>query len=396
MTGTYDPRLIALSVLLAVLTAFAALNLVQRVTVSRGLPARGWLMLGALATGAGIWSAQYFAMLALILPVPVVYHLPTMLFALGFSVLVCLFPLWIASGPRISGGRLFVAGVCMGLGVAIVHYTGLFSMQIVPAVFFDPKQFTFSLAVSAIACWLAMWLAFWLRQGQTLLILLARAGAGMLIGAGISGMFFAGLAAARFAPDSYSLGAAADPAADGGDGVLLVIAVAAALLMLVTTILTCIDHARSQPVVETRPAPAAPVDAATLEARFAELHESALETGHLMALMVVGIDAPPGAPEASEAPICEEAARRLATLLRPGDVVAGVELGEFVLLLPGLTEAGLVERIAVRVREEIGREMQVAGSAVTVQPRLGFSLCPADGEDLDTLLRVARSPRTAT
>jgi NO-binding membrane sensor protein with MHYT domain len=392
MTGTYDPRLIALSVLLTVLTAFAALNLVQRITSLRGAPARGWLCAGALAVGGGIWSAQFFAMLAFSLPVPVVHHLPTMLFSLCMAVLMCFFPLWIASGPLISGMRLAVAGLCMGIGLSAVHYTGLFAMQIVPAVFYDGELFAASIAMAAAACWIAMWLAFALRQGRTLPMLLARAGAGALIGAGISGMFFTGLAAARFDPDTYSLGAAGGEVAATDDGTLLVLAVSAALLLLILATLSCIDHARAPEAPAPR-APAVTGDAEQLEARFVELHEAALSSGHLVAMIAVGFDNPAhGVPERS-APIEQEVARRLAALVRPGDFVARINDDEFVLLLGGLVEGGIVERIAARVREEISREVMVDDTPLLLAPRVGTSLCPADGEDLDTLLRVARVAR---
>lgn len=392
MTGTYDPRLIALSVLVTVLTAFAALNLVQRITTLRGGPARGWLLTGAVAVGGGIWSAQFFAMLSFTLPVPVVHHLPTMMFSLGLAVMMCFFPLWIASGPLISGVRLAVAGLCMGIGVAAVHYTGLFAMQIVPAVFFDGEQFAASIAMAAVACWLAMWLAFVLRQGRTLLILLARAGAGALIGAGISGMFFTGIAAARFDPDSYSLGAAGARDPSGADGTLLVMAVAAALLLLIVTILSCIDHAHVPEAPASRPA-ADVGDEETLEARFVELHESALSSGHLVAMIAVGFDNPAHGDAERSAPIEQEVSRRLASLVRPGDFVARINDDEYVLLLGGILDGAIVERIAGRVREEIGRDLVQGDATLQLSPRVGASLCPADGEDVDTLLRVARVAR---
>jgi NO-binding membrane sensor protein with MHYT domain len=387
MTGTYDPRLIALSVLLAVLAAFTALNLVQRVALMRGLPERAWLLFGAVATGAGIWSAQVFAMLAFSLPVPVVHHLPTMLFSLGFAVLVCFFPLWIASGPRITGVRLAVTGLCMGIGLAAVHYSGLFAMQIVPAVFYDAKLFTASIAIAAVACWILVWLAFVLRQGRNLPILLARAGAGALIGAGISGMFFAGIAAARFAPDSYSLGAVIGPSpVDGGDRALIILAVGAALLLLAVAMLTSIDHARAPPAPAPGAQQAEAGDVAQLEVRFAELHEGVLSSGHLVALAAITADTAVPA-------IMQEVGRRLLALVRPGDFVARTAEDEFVLLLAGLGEAGQLERIAGRVREELGREMQLEDETVQLVPRVGTSLCPRDGEDLDTLLRIARAAR---
>jgi NO-binding membrane sensor protein with MHYT domain len=69
LAGTYDYRLVALSVLIAVLASYAALDLAGRVTAARGRRRFIWLVGGATAMGMGIWSMHYIGMLAYSLPV---------------------------------------------------------------------------------------------------------------------------------------------------------------------------------------------------------------------------------------------------------------------------------------------------------------------------------------
>jgi NO-binding membrane sensor protein with MHYT domain len=64
MLGSYDYRLVALSVVIAGLAAYAALDLAGRVTSARGAARRHWLAGGATAMGIGIWSMHYVGMLA--------------------------------------------------------------------------------------------------------------------------------------------------------------------------------------------------------------------------------------------------------------------------------------------------------------------------------------------
>jgi two-component system, sensor histidine kinase and response regulator len=73
MAGSYDYRLAALSVLIAVLASYAALDLADRVTAARGTTRALWLGGGATAMGISIWSMHYVGMLAFRLPVPVQY-----------------------------------------------------------------------------------------------------------------------------------------------------------------------------------------------------------------------------------------------------------------------------------------------------------------------------------
>ena len=64
LAGSYDYRLVALSVFIAMLASYAALDLGGRVTASRGRLRLVWLAGGATAMGMGIWSMHYIGMLA--------------------------------------------------------------------------------------------------------------------------------------------------------------------------------------------------------------------------------------------------------------------------------------------------------------------------------------------
>src|SRR5713226_2670988 len=82
LLGSYDYRLVALSVLIAVLASYAALDLAGRVTSARGGARSVWLGGGATAMGIGIWSMHYVGMLAFRLPVTVMYDWPTVIASL--------------------------------------------------------------------------------------------------------------------------------------------------------------------------------------------------------------------------------------------------------------------------------------------------------------------------
>src|ERR1035438_278263 len=79
LAGFYDYRLVALSVLLAMVASYAALDLAGRITSARGPVRSIWLTGGAAAMGLGIWSMHYVGMLAYSLPVVVLYDWPTVL-----------------------------------------------------------------------------------------------------------------------------------------------------------------------------------------------------------------------------------------------------------------------------------------------------------------------------
>src|SRR3954467_13731339 len=107
MNASYDYRVVALSVLISEVGAYATLDLAERIKASRG---GGWLWLigGAAASGISTWSMHYTGMAALTLPVPVVYHWPL--------VIVCYLPAAVTAGI----GLTFVATRRLGWVRAVV------------------------------------------------------------------------------------------------------------------------------------------------------------------------------------------------------------------------------------------------------------------------------------
>ena len=76
ISGGYDQALVAMSILLAMVASYAALDLAGRVTSAQGRARAIWLCCGATAMGFGIWAMDYIGMLALIMPMPVLLSLP--------------------------------------------------------------------------------------------------------------------------------------------------------------------------------------------------------------------------------------------------------------------------------------------------------------------------------
>src|SRR5260370_3105133 len=68
MASSYDYRLVALSVIIAIFASYAALELAGRTTAARGRVRLAWLTGGATAMGVGIWSMHYTGMAAIAMP----------------------------------------------------------------------------------------------------------------------------------------------------------------------------------------------------------------------------------------------------------------------------------------------------------------------------------------
>src|SRR2546429_2118258 len=61
VTGTHNPYLVALSILVAAFASYTALDLGGHVAAARGLARRVWLGAAAITMGGGIWSMHFVA-----------------------------------------------------------------------------------------------------------------------------------------------------------------------------------------------------------------------------------------------------------------------------------------------------------------------------------------------
>src|ERR1700733_5726181 len=138
LSGVYDHRLVTLSVILAILPAYAALDLAGRATAARGWRRRAWLGCAALAMGSGIWAMHYVALEALRLPVPVDYDWPTVLFSLLVAIAASFLALSFVSRPEIGRSTAIAGSVCMGAGIAATYYIAVDAMRLPATSVYSP------------------------------------------------------------------------------------------------------------------------------------------------------------------------------------------------------------------------------------------------------------------
>lgn len=198
LTGSYDPILVALSVVIAIMAAYAALDFARRVTFARGAARLLWLSGGAMAMGFGIWSMHYMGMVALRLPIPVQYDWPTVVLSLIAAITASAIALFVVSRPKMGWGRALVGSVAMGSGIAIMHYTGMAAMRMSAMCSYSVPVVALSVFLAVGISLVALWLTFRIRRDRTSWRKTASA---VVMGLAIPVMHYTGMAAARFTSD---------------------------------------------------------------------------------------------------------------------------------------------------------------------------------------------------
>jgi diguanylate cyclase len=200
MVGTYDVTLVLASYGVAVASSYAALDLGARIAFFDGKHELFWLGASALAMGSGIWSMHFIGMAAFSLPVALTYDLSLTLLSWTAAVLVSLLALYIISRSHLTIWGIGGGGAVMGIGICIMHYSGMWAMRMSPVIRYDDALFSDSVGIAVLASAAALFICFSARQLPTGKLVPARLAAALLMGGGICGMHYTGMAAAQF-PD---------------------------------------------------------------------------------------------------------------------------------------------------------------------------------------------------
>ncbi len=198
---TWDSVLVTVSLIVAFIAAFTALDTAGRVAVSRGYLAKMWLVGGGTAMGIGIWAMHFIGMLAMMMPMTMRYDIPLTVISLVVAILASIFAFAQGvQGSHLTRRRLIRGTLILGSGVVMMHYIGMNALMIEPAIRWDALLVAVSVIIAYVASGAALWLAFHLRQGESMLMM--RVCAALVMGIAIAGMHYTGMAAAEYSMPS--------------------------------------------------------------------------------------------------------------------------------------------------------------------------------------------------
>ncbi len=404
LIGSYSPTLVIISLCVAILASYTALDLTGRIATAKGRAVHWWTAGGAFAMGVGVWSMHFIGMLAFKLPIDLGYDLPITLLSLLIGILSCGFALWLVSQARLPAWQLAFGALVMGAGISAMHYTGMAAMRMQPGIDYDPALFGASLCIAVGASGAALWIAFRLRQ-HTPYVRLIRGGAAVIMGIAIVGMHYTGMAAAQFPECSFCGAAVNGLRGNGLDNLVLITTLAVLCIALLTSILDARLEARTANLAQS-------LTEANRELTQLALHDtltglpnrvlladridqgmSRVDTeGGCLALMFIDLD---GFKPVNDAfghhmgdQLLREVSLRLREDLRGQDTLARIGGDEFVLLVQ-LSEPDDAMNLAARQVSLIGRSFRVADHDLQISASVGIALYPGNGQTAHELLMNA-------
>ncbi|MEJ3644122.1 EAL domain-containing protein [Pseudomonas bubulae] len=404
VSASYSPALVLISLCVAILASYTALDLSGRIATARGRAVYLWIAGGALAMGFGVWSMHFIGMLALELPLALGYDLGLTLWSLLVAILSCGFALWLVSQPRLPALQLLFGALIMGAGISAMHYSGMAALRMQPGIDYDPALFGLSLVIAVGASAAALSIAFRLRR-QTPYVRLMRGGAAVIMGLAIVGMHYTGMAAANFPIGSFC-GAAIDGLSGNGlDNLVLVSSLAVLVIALLTSIFDARLDARTAALADSLTlaneelTQLALHDTLTglpnrilLADRIGQAMSKVAEQGGCFSLMFIDLD---GFKPVNDAfghhlgdRLLREVALRLREQLRSQDTLARIGGDEFVLLVR-LLEPDDAPQVAARQVGLLSRAFRVDEHELLISASVGIALYPGNGLTAEELLMNA-------
>jgi diguanylate cyclase len=417
----YNPWVVLVSLLIATLAGYVALDLAARVRSPELQAARWWWAGGSVAFGTGIWSMHFVGMLAYSLPIALGYTKALTFGSWVAAVGVSAVALAVATHRRLTPSRLIVGSVVMGAGICAMHYLGMAAIDLSPGIVWNPWLVGASVAIAVTASGVALTIFFWLRSVGERRGALYQALAAVVLGLAIGGMHYTGMAAASVPMDAICL--SADSLAEDNLGMLVAVAsVALLILTLGTSVYDASSQRKSHRLAKSLQTANAQLQTANEELKkraFLDpltslpnrlLFEDRL--AHALArasrpderiserppakLAVLFIDLDGFKPvndslgHAAGDTVLRQAAARLRKAARDGDTVARVGGDEFLLLMEEVGSLADCIQLARRLVQALARPFDIDGRSVEISGSVGIVLYPDQGQH-DKLIAHADS-----
>ncbi|GGX69851.1 MHYT domain-containing protein [Streptomyces fructofermentans] len=178
--------------LMACLGAALGLRCTTRSMLRRAPGARraGWLTLGAVSIGCGIWTMHFIAMMGFTIQGSLMTYDPALtVLSLVVAIAVVAVGIFLVGYRGASPATLGTAGAVTGLGVAAMHYMGMAAMSGHGSIDYDPLYVGLSILIAVVAATAALWAAVSVHG------LWASVGASAIMGVAVTGMHYTGMTA---------------------------------------------------------------------------------------------------------------------------------------------------------------------------------------------------------
>jgi diguanylate cyclase len=205
VSSSYHTPLVILSIVIAIIASYAALDLAIQVHKAKSTVRNIWIGAGAFAMGMGIWAMHFIAMLAFHLSIPVTYDYTMVIVSILPAIVASALALFIIGRKVMGEFQVLLGALFMATGIVSMHYTGMEAMKMDAAIVYNPYLWVLSAIIAFVASVAALYLLSFVSQNyQSTKLPWIKAGSALIMGIAISGMHYTGMAAASYKPHNHT------------------------------------------------------------------------------------------------------------------------------------------------------------------------------------------------
>lgn len=205
VSSSYHIPLVILSIVIAVMASYAALDLAIQVNKAKSIARHIWIGVGALVMGLGIWAMHFIAMLAFHLSIPVTYDLTLVIVSILPAIIASALALFIISRTTLGKRQVLLGALFMATGIVSMHYTGMEAMKMDAAIEYNPFLWALSAIIAFVVAVVALYLLSFVSQNyQSTKLPWIKSVSALIMGIAISGMHYTGMAAASYKPHQHA------------------------------------------------------------------------------------------------------------------------------------------------------------------------------------------------
>jgi diguanylate cyclase len=385
MHGHYDTLTVVMSFLIAAISSYSALTLVNRITYRARPHTSVWLAAAAGVMGVGIWSMHFIGMLAYKIEPSFQYEPFMTVFSLLAAVFACYAAFYLTSTERITLLRIACSSLLLGGGITVMHYSGMLAIEAPWKLSYDPLMWWLSVLIAVIASFAALVMLRIFRGLPH--FSLWKLSCALVMGIAVCGMHYTGMAGARVTLDHASgLSAHVEHTGRSGDYLLSAVVIGAMLIMGISWAALVFDKRVLQRIAFHDSLTGLPN-----RQRFMHDFDKTLASFAEGFILFIDFDRFKTINDSlghdAGDQFITEVAGRLKASIGPNQAVFRFGGDEFVIVSSGSRQEA--EQLADRLLHAVREPFHLEESEFMISASIGISLAPQHGSDRTALFRAA-------
>ncbi|MGC4241038.1 MAG: EAL domain-containing protein [Herbaspirillum sp.] len=405
MSASFHFLLLAFALLVASLSAYAALEVSERIVLQESQHRRLWLAIGAVVFGLGVWGAMLLTVASLDAPMPIAFDARMVVLTLLLCLSSAFYLMHLTGMRRPQPARLVIGGLAIGAAFNAAFHIALKSMTLVPPLVYHTPLLIVALVVSEVVAVFIVTL-FSASNGRKPMTgslnsqQARRVLAALLVGAGLVSSAAAGLRALLIDPQAQSLAGEGITREHLVNGLVFLAFLAMAMALVVSGVQRNqvlkkivgrtndkLLHFATHDVLTGLP------NRALLADRIQHAVEVARRNGKPFAVLFMDLDGFKAINDSLGHAVGDgllvAVAQRIRACIRGEDMVARIGGDEFVVVMSNLSTPEVVEQLSENILAELRLDFQIEDATLRVTSSIGIAVYPNSGESVDALMKNA-------